>query len=387
MLESEIPLAQQKAKIRLARLADAHGLRALYNDVYQGKYPLKIITDREEMQTLLKKENYFWFAAEASGKIVGSVIFCVDPQIKLAKAFGAVVHPDYRGADLTERMMALGIRLFMKDKHLASSVYATTRTVGGAAQHLTKKIGFRELGIFPNVRKVDNYETHGLAAYFDKNALNYRFDTPRLPLILKPFYEITQKAVGIADAQWHDLEIKPPSPYSGHWLEFKVVDAKRFIESRWKELKAAKKLAMDFFPFHEPNLLLATKDGSLEAYLYHSQVDHHAVLMGLTQSEHDLTHILNSAVLFLEESGVRYLELVTDAYHPHVIKKIMEARFLPSAYYPAMAFSEGKLWDYMAFSKSFVLLDFKNIVLTGLYRDYLKEYFRLWKAFYIEDAF
>lgn len=378
---------KDQIKIRLATAVDAPRIRSLYFDAYQGKYPLSIIYDRHETVDSLAKPNYFWFVGESAGKMISSLIFCVDREVELAKVFGAVVHPEWRGLGITLRTLAYGTRLILDELKLAQSIYATTRTVFFAPQKLIFKLGFKELGVFPNVRKVQNYETHCLAALFREGALKSRMRRPRLPALLKPFYSIVQQAVGLGDAEWHDLPMAPESPYAANRPEFEAIEAQDFILSRWRHLKAQKKLNMEFFPFHEPNLLLAQKDQSTELYLFHSKLDHHAVLVGSAGSGKNLTQLLNAMGLFLEERGVRYLELLTDAYHPRVIQEILDARFIPSAYYPAMRWKHGKGRDYIIFSKSYIVLDFKNIVVHGLFRNYLKEYFRLWKSFYIDGVF
>ncbi|MBI4387230.1 MAG: GNAT family N-acetyltransferase [Elusimicrobia bacterium] len=374
----------RKALVRLAAPADAPSIRALYNEVYQGKYPLSIIYDAHETVDSLHKENYSWLVGETDGRLVSSVIFCVDPDVKLAKVFGAVVHPQFRGSGLTQRAIGMGIRHLVEETGQANSVYATARTISAAPQKLLKNLGFKELGVFPNVRKVDNYETHCLSAYFQDGALSRRITPPKLPTALKPFYDIVRKAAGLEDAQWHELALTPPSPYSGGWMEFEHVEAPNFILERWERLKSERKLHMQFFPFHKPNLLLVSRDPPAEIYLHHSRSDHHAVIIGGHEKNPDLTHLLNSIVIFLEERGVRYLELLVDAYHPKVLKQVLDARFLPSAYYPAMRWKRGKGRDYIVFSKSFVVLDFKNISAQGLFREYLDEYFGLWRLLYID---
>lgn len=373
-----------RATIRLATPRDARRLRALYDEVYQGKYPLSIIYDAHETLESLSKKNTYWYISEVGRKLAGSVIFHVDPSARLAKVFAGVVHPDFRGSGLTEKTISFGLRALMEETDQVQSVYATARTVSPAPQKLLKNLGFKELGVFPNVRKIDNYETHCLTAYFKEGALSRRIARPRLPLALKPFYGIVRKATGIEDAKWHDLPLEPSSPYKGGWLNFEIVEAERFIRRRWKRLQEKGQLQMQFFPFHEPNLLLVNEEESAEIYLYYSKPDHHAVIIGGHENVENLTHLLNSLVLCLEEHGVRYLELLSDAYHPKVLKQIMDARFLPSAYYPAMRWKRGKGRDYIVFSKSFVLLDFKSIQAEGLFSDYLSEYFKLWKSFYID---
>lgn len=374
-----------RVSIRRAGPSDAERIRGLYHEVYKGKYPLSIIYDQHETVESLSKESTLWLVSEVAGRIVGSVVFCVDPESKLSKVFAGVVLPEFRGADITERAIALGIRALV-DGGQAYSVYATARTVSPAPQKLLQNLGFKELGIFPNVRKVDNYETHCLTAYFKDGVLARRLQPPRLPSSLKSFYGLVRRATGIGDAEWSEVPLAPASPYAGDWIKFEMIEAEDFVRERWTHLKAERKLQMQFFPFYEPNVLLVSQAPRAEIYLHRSTLDHHAVILGGYEEAPDLAHLLNSIVLFLEEAGVRYLELLTDAYHPKVISQIMNARFIPSAYYPGMRWRHDKGRDYIVFSKSFVVLDFKNIATRGLFSDYLREYFQIWKAMYIDGV-
>ncbi|MBI5209846.1 MAG: hypothetical protein HY927_07740 [Elusimicrobia bacterium] len=379
-------LKKPAAVIRRATPEDADELRRMYHDVYEGKYTLSIIYDADETADALKKDDVHWFVAEDAGRIVSSVIFSVERDLKLAKVFGAVVLPEYRGSDLTERAIAMGLASIIDEEGQAHSAYATARTISPAPTRLLRNLGFADLGVLPNVRKVQNYETHCMCAYFRKGALADRVVPPRLPTALKPFYSIVRRATGIGDAEWHELPIEPSSPYAGKWIEFEIIEAPHYILGRWKALKAEHKLKMQFFPFHEPNLLLVAKDRPAEIYVYYSKSDHYAAIIGGHEHVPDLTHLLNSIVMALEEHGARYLELLTSAYHPEVVKRIMDARFLPSAYYPALRWNHGQGHDYIVFSKSFVLLDFSNIVAEGLVSDYMREYFNLWRALYIRGV-
>ncbi|MBI5623579.1 MAG: GNAT family N-acetyltransferase [Elusimicrobia bacterium] len=374
------------AVVRKAAQGDAETLRRIYDAVYEGRYTLTIICDPEESRVALDREDIHWLVAEVEDRVVGSVVFSVDEGLKLAKVFGAVVLPEFRGSGLTEAAMRLGIAELVDGRGLAHSVYGTARTVSPAPRKLLKNLGFKDIGIFPNVRKVDNYETHCMSAYFRKGALESRVVPPRLPSCMKPFFSIVRRATGIGDAEWHDTRLEPSSPYAGGWIDFELVCAPEFIRRRWKALKAERKLKMQFFPFHEPNLLLAAKDGSAEVYIHYCAADHHAAIIGGHESVPDLTHLLNSVVMALDAHGARFLELLTSAYHPEVIKKILDARFIPSAYYPGLRWSQGRGHDYIVFTKSFVALDFRSIAAEGVFRDYLREYFSLWKTMYIEGA-
>jgi hypothetical protein len=65
----------------------------------------------------------------------------------------------------------------------------------------------------------------------------------------------------------------------------------------------------------------------------------------------------------------------------------MDARYIPSAYFPCMKKSGNKLQDCVVFSRTFEVLDFRNVKLISLYQDFLREYLSLWREYYIESAF
>ena len=91
--------------------------------------------------------------------------------------------------------------------------------------------------------------------------------------------------------------------------------------------------------------------------------------------------MLDQGAAHLEGMGVRYLEVLIDGANAERVAEAMAARFLPSAYFPAMRWdAAGKsARDYVVLSRSLAVLDFRGLVLQPAYADYLKEYFRLWR--------
>ena len=71
------------------------------------------------------------------------------------------------------------------------------------------------------------------------------------------------------------------------------------------------------------------------------------------------------------------------------IRDALSARFIPSAYYPAMRWEPDREHgrDYLAMSRSMAILDFRGLRLQPAYAEYLQEYFRLWRELYIGKVF
>ncbi|MBI4425293.1 MAG: GNAT family N-acetyltransferase [Elusimicrobia bacterium] len=365
-----------------ARPDDVLKIRWLYHRIYGGSYPFSLVYNPAECAKAIESDRYLWLLARDGDQAVGSLIFTFNPAIALGKVFGGVVAEEYQGRDLAARMLAFGVQAVIGTLGAARTVYATTRTVNLGPQRLTEKAGFKKLGIFPNAHRVQRSETHTLGVYFGEGALEGRTRTPRLPLLLKPFFQLVRRETGLPEAEYADLAL-PAGSSAG--TSFEVIQAGQFILRRFQEVKRSGKLALDFFPFHEPNLLLMSPDGRTELFLYRSSKDGHCVLTGAYSETLELHRLLDDGAAFLEDMGVRYLEALVDASDAESVNHALGARFLPSAYYPAMRWdADGKTGrDYVVLSRSLAVLDFRGITLQPAYADYLREYFRLWRELHV----
>lgn len=361
---------------------DVLRIRWLYHRIYGGNYPFSLVYNPQECAKAIESDRYVWLLAKDGDQAVGSLIFTVQRPIRLGKVFGGVVSDEFRGQDLASRMLAFGTEALVRGG-AARTVYATTRTVSLAPQRLAEKAGFKALGIFPNVHRVLRSETHTLAVFFGRGALAGRARTPRLPLVLKPFFELVARQTGIGEAEY--VELPMPAEGGGAATPFEVIQAQQFILRRFQEVRDAGRLALDFFPFHEPNLLLLSPDGRTEIFLYRSPKDGHCVLTGARSETLELSVLLDHGAAFLEGMGVRYIEVLVEAGDAEKINGALGARFLPSAYYPAMRWDAAgeRGSDYVVLSRSLAVLDFRGVSLQPVYAEYLKEYFRLWRELHV----
>ena len=374
--------------VRLARTQDMRRIQMLYGEVYGGSYPIPLVNDKEKMRRAVESDSCYWMVAECEGRIIGSLVYSLDTADRIAKAFGAVVSREFRKRDLARTMMKLVLDDITQPGGQIDIVYATTRTANYAPQKLTESLGFVKLGIFPNTHKVSENETHCLTAYYTEGSLKKRETEPKLIQEVVPFYELARK----------QLDLEPPvvtgakGRYQGNrhmipLLPMETITAPAFIKNRFRNLKCGGFLEHSYMPFHEPNLLFITPDQSTEVYISYNEEDKYSAIVGGVTKEQSATVVLESVARKLNDIHMAYTELILDAYAPHLQRAAMDARYIPSAYFPSLKKSGGKRYDCVVFSRTFEVLDFRNVKLVSLYKNYLREYLSLWREYYIESAF
>ena len=374
--------------IRLAKVQDMRRIQMLYAEIYGGSYSVPIVTDKEKMRSAIEDNEYYWIVAECEGRVVGSLVYALDLLYRNSKAFGAVVSQEFRKLDLAYTMMKLVLDDITVNKNLVDLVYATTRTANYAPQKLTESLGFIKLGIFPNTHKVQDNETHCLTAYFTERALQRRRRKPRIIPEVEPFYEIVRRQVNLERAQVKDVK----GEYSDHkqkipLLHFEAITAPEFVKNRFRKLKPNSFFVNTFMPFHEPNLILITPDQGTEVYLTFNQKDKYSVVVGGVTNEKSFAVVLESIAQKVSQMDVAYVEVIIDSYSPLIQRDALDARFIPSAYFPCAKRMGGKRYDCIVFSRTFDILDFRNVKIISLYKNFLREYLKLWRENYIELVF
>ena len=370
--------------LRCATLDDRQELIDLYNKIYGNDYPLEIIADPKVLKACLTDPHFFWPVITCEGTILGSVIFETSVEHRLSKVFGAVIDPNWQGYDLMRKAIIAGL------DHLADSgspvdvVYATTRTVSPAPEKLVRRIGFRTLGIFPNVRKVQASETHGFNIYFRKGVLERRMKNPVLIPEVAPFFSITKEICEFPDVACIEPYTLPePEPDD---LDFTIFHEKKKVKELFNSLYNAGKLKFSFFPFNEPDILLRSADGRTELFLYHNENDNYCAIVGLRTDREDIAGLLKQACTQAASLGLKYIELLVSAFDPVKQRQAFDAHFVPCAYFPAAKPSiHGERMDYLIFSRSYESLDFTSINLSGDGLRFLEAFMKCWYWHLLKD--
>ncbi len=352
--------------MRRATPDDAEGIFRLYQLIYEGTYTLPIVNLRDERRRALEDPNTWWLIDEADdGQLVGSVIFSVDPLIRCGKVFAAVTHPEYRRGEVMYHTIGAGVEEIMNRERLVDVIYATTRTKSIGPSGLLRKLGFISLGLFPNVHRLAEYETHGLMAIFHDEAFAKRERLPKLIPEVSGFYDIIRRGF--------DLEPSEIVPVADR-LKLFVLKGAQAAEA-YESDRASGELLLHFFPFHRPNILLSTESGSIRAFINREGKDGHGVVVGLRtdrESVAHLEHVLDVVFDTACEIGIEYLELLVDAYSPKHQRAALSAGYLPCAYFPAFEMVEsGQRKDYLVFARSQAPLNFSNVQMTQRDRQFL----------------
>jgi hypothetical protein len=363
---------------------DMDGIKKLYYLVYGGKYTLAEINNTDKMRWAINDPNYLWLLDVYRGEIIGSVLFVVDPEDNIGKAMAGVVHPEFRGSKLMARSMRRGMTYLMEQECLCDLIYAVVRTFISTSFHRElQDLGFVDLGVFPNVRKVREYETHGLKVHFLPGIFEARRKKPQLTRESNEVYKIVRKKLKLESASVKSLELAHQA--SEKKLEL-YIERSSEVEWEYYRKRDQKSLSCSFFPFHYPQARLYSKDRGTEAFLHFQEWDGHAALLGFKTDNEDVTAVLGTICNYAESMGAKYLELLISAYERRMQQMAYDAGFLPTAYFPAAQKTpEGERLDYVVTSRTFVPPNFKGVKLTEESKPYIQTYYKLYTKKLWED--
>ena len=371
-------LTEDNFRLELASVDDIFEISQLYFDVYEGTYTDPLMKDLHLMRQFILSDSGFWFIAkDQSDTVVASVLAAYDPENLIAKAFGAVVRIELRGQGIMERLLDYCIQHLRRCTAGVDVIYSTTRTVNEAAQTLTEKLGFKKLGIFPNSHRTNDYETHCLTAIITEEGLKKRNSDYLIHHELESLYGIVKEEVGLEEKD--KILPEPPSKKLVTPEDLEVIKSPRFVSYRYNHLKSEKKLEFEFFPFHQPNLVMVTPDQTIELFCHLSPDGYCTIVGGKMPGNVNFTELFLKANKLLRDAGARYIEVIVRADRPKILESILRAKFIPCGFVPAFQLIGDKRHDFAVFSRSFEIFDFQNVKLKGLNQVYLEEYFKAWK--------
>ena len=367
-------------RVELATPGDCDELLGLYYSIYGDDYPLEIGTNRRVMfKALQNNQFYYWPVMKdiARNIIIGSVIVEIDPDLKIGKVTGAVVHNSYRNQGIAQKLIKIGVDKVLYEKKLVNSLYATTRTESVAPQKMLIQNGFSPLGIFPNARKIKTYETLTLMGIFSDGVLSRRIKTKKVPFFLRDILTTTNFSI-----QDHiEFEYEPLTTFQKEENlpieEFEFIEAPLFVEKRF-EIVFKNDLESQFYPFHRPNLLIAGTKSDLEIYASFSKKDHYCVLITSNKSLIEFKNSFKSLIFSMKEVGIYYVETLVRLDNFETISFLYRNKFIPSAVYPAMREEEGKMHDYILLTRTMVPLDFSELNVESCFWPYVEQYTKLW---------
>jgi hypothetical protein len=370
--------------LRNARVEEAPAIRQLYISQYGDRYTLSEVMDPDKTLEVLTSPDWHWILAECEGTLVASLIFGMERIHRLGKALGGVVLPEMRGHKVMRVMLEEGLGLHLREGGPMDVVYAVVRTfISLSFHHDLAQLGFVDTGIFPNVRKVAQYETHGLKVLLAPHCKRIRRTTPMLIPQLQDLYEIVRSRLGLERA--NIIGWKPSTPTQDRVVLSPLLEAETPARRKFLH-QTTRRQVFNFFPLHGPDLILIDASRQVRAFLSFQAKDGHATILGFTPGPYARDVVLNSVTDYCEQMGCVYLELLVPAYEPRLQAEAYQAGFLPCAYFPAAyRGSDGLRHDYVIWSKTYVPLHFRGLRLTEEAKPYLLEFFKLYTSSLWED--
>jgi hypothetical protein len=124
-----------------------------------------------------------------------------------------------------------------------------------------------------------------------------------------------------------------------------------------------------------------------EVFCYLSSKDGYSTILGVhLEDETNYCELLHDASKMLRDQGARYIEILVRTDKPKIVSSVMDAGFIPSAFFPAMQLKEGMRYDFVVLSRTFEVLDLNNVQLKGRYQEFWEQYYHYWKMKFIHKG-
>ncbi|MBU2574849.1 MAG: hypothetical protein KKH28_12310 [Elusimicrobia bacterium] len=377
------------ALLKLSRLAEANGSAPL-NDSFAGPRPFEALAKKdgspaphnpqkilEEMQS----ENSILFAAEKGKDLVAVIFVLSERNHGLCKIYRMYADAGAEGArEILKKLLLFAMDHLQNSAFRPDVLYTTTRTLTLKQQEFTLDLGFKLLGIFPNVPGQAPSGFNGLTARYFNNALaDKRYTDFSLHPAIAPFYEITRKECGLGK-----LPVSPPAAPAEDRNRttlpvLEALQAPGFVARRFDMLKERKFLSINFYPFQKPNILITSPDQGIEMFVKAVQEPRFAAIVAeKLDVAVDPVQLYKAVALILRGLNISYIEVINDAADAAGINDILNAGYLPCAYFPALKRQGNARRDFVIFSKSFerIFQPFSGDV-NETYKQYLKAYLSL----------
>ncbi|MGH3466879.1 MAG: GNAT family N-acetyltransferase [Thermocrispum sp.] len=368
-----------------ARADDVDELLRLYRKVYGRGYALPLGTDPQVMAAHVAAPDTTWLVGRdgSAGRVVASILATRSVSDRLAKMQGLVVDPDSRGSGVAQDAVRT-LSDWLLDSREVDSVYSTARTTATAPQRICLRAGFRGFGIFPNQRKAAGYETMVLLVRHREGVLHRRVPVARIPVQLGPIMDALDDVPGMPvrpERVASDIVHPRCEPGAG---EVELIGAERFVLRRFDEVLTDP--GRRFYPFHQPNVLLADSDGGYEVYAHLSPADGYCALIGAAPAARVVTKHLDQIIQRLADAGAHHVETLVPLDAFDELGALLSYGFLPAAVYPAMR-AEGReptgFHDYVVMARTMQPLDFRNLAIDGVFRPFAEQYIALWTRMYL----
>lgn len=347
-------------EVRKAREEDVPQVREIFLSVYGEGYPYQEFYSEQWLKRSVFSDDILMLVAEdaESGKILGtaSVVFDIGAHSDLVGEFGRLaVHPDARDMRIGTLLMEKRIEAIEDRLHVAVIAGRVTHPY---AQKIAMARRFAPVGFMPLKHEFCGArESLALLVRYFGEALLLRRNNPRVVPEAYPLADLALKNVSLPGDVIVDEEA-PPYPYDSNFemeeLTAKGLPALLHIERgrvRHREVFGHMRLEYGFFKLRmgHATYLLAKSDGYVAGAVGFTldHVEHIVRVFELIASTDQAIRFLLSTLeqKCREEWGVYYIEIDVSAHATRMQRTLLELKFLPVAYVPAMVFHRVERLD------------------------------------------
>ena len=364
--------------VREALDQDVEQIRDVFVASYGEDYAYPQFYDIGVLKKMVYCDETLLLVAEeiSSGRVVGtaSVVLETGARADLLGEFGRLaVHPDYRHRGIGKLLLIRRLELIGERLHVG---IVEPRLTHVFTQKSVISQGFAPVGMLPMSLRLDRRESVGLCVRYFGDALCMRRNHPRVIPEAHQLSRLAMEACGIE----FDAIVDDASPAYPHQNGFDCEELTSdgylpllHIERgrvRHREVFGPTHLHYGLFKLRadKAHYLIAKHEGRIVGAvgLILNDIDNSARIFELIAVENDPIRFL------LEETcrkcqhdwKIEHLTVDVSAYSPQMQRTLLELRFLPVAYVPAMVFHEVERLDTIRMVKLMVTPQFNNVELV-----------------------
>ncbi|MDA9951113.1 hypothetical protein N9D31_00935 [Oligoflexaceae bacterium] len=374
-------------RFRLATSSDVFPIISIFQKSGLKLFSDAIFSDYKRLEAHIKKPESLWVLTEIEGSLKAVVSILLEEPEGIAKVTRMFVDRDRNDAnEILRESLRYCLHYLEHLKIDLEMVYSSTMSMTREQQELTLNEGFKILGIFPNALGQDNTMLNGLTGFYFKDVLEKkRVQNFKLHPAVGPFFEISRKHYSLPS-----LEVASSDEVSELVGGFRasitekkspvleMIQARRWVESRFQKLRANHSQVINFYPFYNPNAVITSSKGDVEIYLKISSNSGFCAIIGerMTRAV-DPVAMYKNVLTLLEDNSVSYVEIINDAADIYGAECIINAGFTPCAYVPAFKRQGKKRRDYVVYGKSFKYLCRPASDSYPEYLEFYREYFKI----------
>lgn len=315
--------------LKIADVHDSSEIAAIFQEVYSGKYPFKVLEDSKKIRKMIIDPHYIWIIFKTqSGDFVGCLGALLEFDKKRGYLFGFALKKNYHGKfDGLKTFICSLIYLWRRYNNEILLWTSEVRTFSSTPQYANSVVSLKPIAFLPNKDLFyDNPESEFLTITYKENTLK-KFRSKQKPKIIRQVlncYTYSQERydLGLPEIVNPNLIINYKEISK---LEEDIIMRKETDEYGHQFIKFSIKNSNSYFMF-----------------LYHKDNKNIEKTQYKSHNLEELSVFLKKFNQFIKNQNLRYFEIYVSAYQPDHQKLFNNAGFEPRGYIPSFEFNPKK---------------------------------------------